>query len=100
MDDVITFKKILECWKKKEFSKDFENQLEEYLLEKEKSFGDVRIKDIPRWLSQVMIVIEIGEKINPERFIKHRKFWESLLLREWEVDLDEVIVKWKKKTNL
>ncbi|MCS7106326.1 MAG: hypothetical protein NZ942_03350, partial [Candidatus Aenigmarchaeota archaeon] len=70
--------------------------LEEYLLQKQEVFGEVRLKDVPNWLSQLVVVLEIAMILNAERFEGYYNYWKSLLLREWEVDLEEVVVRWKK----
>jgi len=96
MKGVLTFNGILECWKKKEFPEDFEDQLEHYLQIKSKSFENIRIKDVVAFLSQVAIAIEIGLQLNYDRFVKYKDHWMFLLQREWKVDLEEVVVKWRK----
>ncbi|MEM5867553.1 MAG: hypothetical protein QXG39_06505 [Candidatus Aenigmatarchaeota archaeon] len=96
MKETLTFEKIVECWKKRDFPDGFLDALENYLLIKEQVFGEVRIKEVPRWLSQVMIAIEIGMALDAERFQKYYDYWKALLDREWEVDLEEVVVRWKR----
>lgn len=93
---MITFEEIVKCWREKKFSDNFLDELERYLEMKEKNFMNVSIKDIPRWLSQVVLVLEIGMALDAERFEKHYEYWKKLLGREWVADLEEVWVKWKK----
>lgn len=94
--NVLTFEEIVECWKRHNFPDGFLDDLENFLFAKENVFSEVKIKDIPKWLSQVMIAIEIGMALDAERFRKHYDYWKALLSREWEVDLEEVVVRWKK----
>lgn len=93
---LMTHEKLVDCWKRNDFPDDFLNALENYLLKKEQLFGEVEIKDIARWLSQVVAAIEIGIALDAAKFQQHHTFWKALLNREWKVDLKRVMVEWKK----
>lgn len=92
---MITFDFIIKCWKEKNFPDGFLDELDEWLTVKEASFGNVNLKDVARFVSQVAIAIEIGMALDAERFQWHYDYWKNLLGREWEADLEEVVVKWK-----
>jgi len=96
MSEVITFNFIVGCWKKKSYPEGFEGMLENYLLQKHKSFGNIIIKDFSRWLSHVFIAIEIGIRLDGKKFKDYKKIWESLTDRKWKVDMRKVEVIWKR----
>lgn len=96
MRQILTFEEIIKCWKEKNFSDSFLDELENYLLRKREVFASVRIKDVPKWLFQVLFAVEVGIALDPERFQEHYDYWKALLGREWEVNLEEVVVRWKK----
>lgn len=93
--ETITYEEIVKAWKTGIWDEDFLDRVERWLEHKQRTFENVRIKDVLRWLAQLTIVIEIGCALDPERFEPYRKYWQELLLKSWQVDLDRMVVVWR-----
>jgi len=88
MNEIITYEKVLEYWKNKNFPKNFDDLLHHYLEIKLELFkSDFEIKDLHRWLDQVLFSIEIGMKRDEKKFEKFYKFFKSLLGERWKIKI-------------
>jgi len=95
-ESVITYSFIVETFKKMNWNNvdNFEDMLEFYLETKKKILENVKIKDMNRWLAQIIIALEIAKTIDQERFEEIYKEWQSLIGRKWIVDIENEVVTW------
>ena len=94
IESIASYDFIVRKFKNKDWESDFEDMIEFYLDSKRKILENVKIKDINRWLAQVIIVLEIAYVLNPEKFQKRYENWQKLIGRKWVVDLDNEVVTW------
>jgi hypothetical protein len=96
MESIISYSFIIEKFKKMNWNEvdNFEDMLEFYLENKKKILENVKIKDMNRWLAQIIIALEIARVINPERFEEIYKEWQSLIGRKWIADIENEVVTW------
>ena len=94
MNEIVTFDFILGCWKKKEYPENFKALLEKYLERQQDDFIEIEIKE-RKWFDRLVTAVEIGVSIDPEKFSYFKNYWDKLLAREWEINLENMVVLWK-----
>jgi len=79
--EIITSNKLFECWIKGRFPENFDNLLYKYLEVKVRLLKneEFEIKDLNRWLGQVLFAVEVGMKRDKKKFSYFYNFFKSLL---------------------
>jgi hypothetical protein len=99
----LTFDFILKNWEgpfpiRGEFHEmsraEFVDGLEQYLENKEKVIFGSDIKDMGRWIVQVLVALEVACVMDGGRFAEKKRYWTEAVDRPHHVDLKEVAVYW------
>ena len=91
----LSFDGIIKTYRSGEISTDFEDEIKRWLDAKRLSVMRTAIKDVDRWTAQLIIVLEIGMKVNGPFFKEQYAEWKAAIGKNWKVDLKEMSLSWK-----